>query len=406
MAALWSNSAAAVTSGEVYTTEGYQYGRFSARIQFAPGSGVVSSFFLWKDGSEADGVFWNELDFEKLEASCVVETNTIYGNPVGLHSKRHNELAADLCGSYHVYVYEWTPEYLSWKVDGVEIRRETGDVVQAYAQNTTGKGMQLRFNVWPGDKDFGGVFSDTILPVYQYIDWVEYASYDNGTFTTQWRDDFDQPNLHARWATASWESPKNNSTHSPSNVVIRDGYVVLALTSDQATGIGQANPKATDTGGDTTDTSSDTDPTSAPDTTAVSDTTSEQTSSTDTAVDSTDSAPVETTSGDSTSTVATTTDVATSSPTGESTTVTSATTAPSSTDAQTTTGAPTTTGSQNSSAPGATTTTDAPIVESDSGSNTGCSCTVGAERPHNGALGLMSLAVFAAFGVWRRARRS
>lgn len=404
LATLWSTNAAAVTSAEIYTTEAYQYGRFSARIQFAPGSGVVSSFFLWKDGSEVEGTFWNELDFEKLEAACFVETNTIYGNPVGLHSERHN-LAADLCGSYHVYTYEWTPEYLSWEVDGVEIRRETGDVVQAYAQNTA-SGMQLRFNVWPGDETFGGVFSPSILPVYQYIDWVEYASYSNGSFTIQWRDDFDQPNLHARWSTASWESPKNNSTHSPSNVGIKDGYVVLALTTDQATGTGQASPAATDPDGDTSDSGSDTSSSSESDTTSASDTTDEQTSSTDSAGDSTDSVPTDSTSADSTSTVNTTDGASTSSASGEPSTGTSPTTAPSSTQAPATSGAPSTTGAETTTGPGApATSNDAPVVESDSGSDSaGCACTVGAERTQTGALGLMGVAAFAALGVWRRAR--
>ncbi len=78
---LLAGNALAVTSAEVYTGKGYQYGRFAARMQFAPGSGVVSSFFLWKDGSEQDDVFWNELDFEKLESVCRLETNTIFGDP-------------------------------------------------------------------------------------------------------------------------------------------------------------------------------------------------------------------------------------------------------------------------------------------------------------------------------------
>src|SRR5215510_569725 len=121
----WSVPAQAYSSAEVLTTESYQYGRFEASIEFPDGSGVIGSFFLWKDGSEVEGTFWNELDFEKLEAECRVETNTIYGNPMGLHSQRH-DIAADLCATYHVYVYEWTPDYLAWTVDGVEIRRETG----------------------------------------------------------------------------------------------------------------------------------------------------------------------------------------------------------------------------------------------------------------------------------------
>src|SRR5262245_35900211 len=69
--------ALAVSSAEFYTSMAYGYGRVEARLRFAGGDGVVSSFFLWKNGSEVAGTFWNELDFEKVGADCHVETNAI-----------------------------------------------------------------------------------------------------------------------------------------------------------------------------------------------------------------------------------------------------------------------------------------------------------------------------------------
>ncbi len=116
----------------------------------AAGDGVVSSFFLWKDGSEVSGTYWNELDFEKVGADCHVETNAIHGNPAANHSQSHPALV-NPCTTYHTYAYEWTPDAIVWLVDGTEIRRETGATATAYAQNATA--MQLRFNVWPGDAD-------------------------------------------------------------------------------------------------------------------------------------------------------------------------------------------------------------------------------------------------------------
>lgn len=240
-----ANNALAVTSAEIYTSKGYQFGRFSARMQYASGSGVVSSFFMWKDGSERSGVFWNELDFEKLEAECRLETNTIFGDPEGLDPEKHT-LSIDLCKEYHVYTYEWTPDYIAWLIDGVEIRRDEGETAVAFRDNTP-SGMQLRFNVWPGDATFGGEFDPAILPVYEYIDWVEYSSYTEGAFKFEWREDFTGSSLPSGWLTGSWDSPKGLSTHSPDNVGLIDGYVVLALTNDDATGFAAANPRATDT---------------------------------------------------------------------------------------------------------------------------------------------------------------
>src|SRR5262249_42520123 len=60
----------ATKSAELYTGTSYPYGRFEARMRVAAGDGVVSAFFLWKDKSEQTGVFWNELDYEKIGASC------------------------------------------------------------------------------------------------------------------------------------------------------------------------------------------------------------------------------------------------------------------------------------------------------------------------------------------------
>lgn len=230
----------AVSSAELYTAKSYQYGRFEARVQFARGDGVVSSFFLWKDGSEVTGTFWNELDFEKLGADCHLETNAFYGNPEAVHIQKP-AMSADLCGGFHTYTYEWTPEYIAWLVDGVEIRRETGATATAYSDNATA-GMQFRFNIWPGDASFGGNFSDSILPVHQYINWVQYSSYVNNAFTLEWREDFNGNAVPAGWLAGNWGSPKNLSTHNAANVNFVDGYAVLSLTTDAGLGSAGATP--------------------------------------------------------------------------------------------------------------------------------------------------------------------
>jgi len=233
---LAANTQAAVSSAELYTGASYKFGRFEARVRFAAGDGVISSFFLWKDGSEVSGTFWNELDFEKVGADCHLETNALFGTPVSSSPKKH-PIAVDLCADFHTYVYEWTPDYIAWFVDGTEVRRDTGATATAFANNAAA-GMQIRFNVWPGDASFGGNFSPAILPVRQHIDWVQYSSYADGAFTLDWREDFSEGTLSSRWLTGSWSSPKNLSTHQPANVTLMDDIAVLSLTSDGSGGSG------------------------------------------------------------------------------------------------------------------------------------------------------------------------
>lgn len=237
----------AVSSAELYTTASYPYGRFEARVQFAGGDGVVGSFFLWKDGSEQDGVFWNELDLETVWANCELFTNALYGNPEMVHSESSGT-AGNWCGSFHTYTYEWTPDYIAWFVDGTELRRETGEDAAAFRDNVPA-GMQIHFNVWPGDSTFGGNFSPAILPLHQYVNWVQYYSYADGAFNLEWREDFGGDTLPEGWATGDWGSPKGLSTHSAANVAFIDGYAVLSMTADDATGSMGAAPMDPEGGG-------------------------------------------------------------------------------------------------------------------------------------------------------------
>jgi len=252
--------ARAVASSELYHSQAYRYGRFEARVRFAPSDGVISSFFLWKVGSDGAGTYWNELDFEKLGADCVLQTNPIYGNPEQGHEEIHS-LTIDMCSAYHTYRFEWTPDYIAWSVDGEEIRRETGEVAEAFAQNASG-GMRVHFNVWPGNEEFGGNFSEGSLPVHQYVSWAQYSSYDGAGFELQWREEFDG-GLPNGWALGNWPSPFSRSTHNAANVSFVDGIAILSLTADNATGFQGVPPDDVDTstssGGGTTTGGSGTD---------------------------------------------------------------------------------------------------------------------------------------------------
>lgn len=223
---------------ELYSTQSWLYGKIEVRMKVAKASGILSTFFTYKNGSEISGTFWEEIDIEVLgkNNAQTFQSNIISGNPKktteGLHSQPFS-----LADDYHTYGLEWTPDYVAWFLDGIEVRKETGDQVQELVNP-----QSFRFNLWAANiVQWVGPFNAADLPVYQYVNWITYSSYtpgtgDNGTdFTFSWRDDFDYFN-ESRWQKANWTFGENLTDFAPENVNFVDGYLVLALTREGETG--------------------------------------------------------------------------------------------------------------------------------------------------------------------------
>src|SRR5262249_52135766 len=215
-----------------------------------PGEGVVSSFFLWKD-RPTTSTPWNELDFEKINSDCRLQTNIWTGT--GTQSAAINTPSFNICDDYHTYAFEWTPDYIAWFIDGAQIRKVTGASVTEYTQNASA-GMAIHFNIWQGDSSFGGTLNTSTLPVYEYISWVQYSSYANGAFQLQWREEFTGSATPANWQRGNWLAPLNHSMHNIANVNYVNGIAVLSLTNDNATGYTGTPPADPSGGGGTSGT--------------------------------------------------------------------------------------------------------------------------------------------------------
>jgi hypothetical protein len=158
---------------------------------------------------------------------------------------RHHPVNFDPALDYHIYAIEWTPEYIAWFIDGIEVYRQTEDFVK-----TVTRAQKLMFNMWiPQWTNWMGVFTEQILPAYTFYDWASYYSYTQGkgnygsgnNFTLNWRDEFDSfdPN---RWvkATHTWEG--NNSDMSPDNISFAGGKMILSLTTMTELGYNDKKP--------------------------------------------------------------------------------------------------------------------------------------------------------------------
>lgn len=232
----------------------FKYGRFEARMKMVSISGSVSSMFLYYDNSYMlEDEPWNEIDIEVLGRNPGQwQSNIITRYPNEEGQKAHKNITSEYIHqfgdnsteNFHLFAMIWTPEYIAWEIDSVEIRRDY------YGQTRTEKNgpeqdqvafmtmeQSLRFNLWSSastgwvGKFTGGELADG--PVEQLIDYVRVYDYDPATkgFVLNWQDDFEGDALDkSHWKTGNWKM--ENVMLSPNNVVVEDGYCKLRLSRE------------------------------------------------------------------------------------------------------------------------------------------------------------------------------
>lgn len=225
-------------AAEIFVVEPELYGKFVMRMRAAKASGIISNFFLWKDGSEMESIFWEEVDIEVFgkDNATTWQSNII----TGLGAKNYSEEihgGGNFGDEYHTFTIEWTPDRVRWLVDGTVIRTTNGGQASELRSPA-----QVRLNFWPPENPaWVGQWSDGVLPQHMFVNWVEFYSYDNGQFKLEWRDDFDYFD-NGRWGKADWTFGENRADFSPNNALVKDGYLVLALTREGQEGYNGAPP--------------------------------------------------------------------------------------------------------------------------------------------------------------------
>ena len=238
------------SGAELYTKGTFKYGRFDARMYMAATTGSVSSMFLYYNNSYlGGGEPWEEIDIEVLGKNPGSFQSNILSNTKEQQnsSENHHNLNPASNAGYHTYSLIWTPEYVSWEIDGVEVRKDVSGVnksKQGLEQvNTLTHEESLRFNLWVAkDPGWVGSFNEWSLPQHQFINWIKVYNYDTQTkqFTLNWKDSFDSFNS-SRWSKGDWEM--ECTTHSPDNVNVQNGYLILSLTSNGAKGFSGTLPQ-------------------------------------------------------------------------------------------------------------------------------------------------------------------
>lgn len=228
--------------GAEYRTKlSYQYGRFEVSMKSAQRPGVVSTFFTYFDGlpnDEWSSGKWSEIDIEIIgRYQNDVQLNTITAGQINHVS--HIWTDFNPATDFHVYAFEWTPTYVAWFIDGVEVRRQTGDHI------TPLKAQKIMMNTWmPDFPNWVGDFIPEYLPAFTYYDWVSYSKYTPGSgttgssnnFTPEWKDEFNTFDSD-RWEKATHTFGGNNVDFIAENAVFQNGLLILSVTNSTNTGL-------------------------------------------------------------------------------------------------------------------------------------------------------------------------
>lgn len=233
---------------ELYSSESVKYGRFDIRMKTIAGSGTVSSFFTYYNESYVGGSEpWREIDIEVLgKSTSIWQSNIITGNLTSKQTSEKLHPSTNLNQDYHTYSLEWTPDYIAWYFDGQEVRRDTKTQQVTDCQS---KNQSYRMNLWISDQPaWVGQFNESILPVYQFINWMSYSEYTPGkgpngsNFTLKWKDDFNSFDTQ-RWGAGDWTFDGNLVDFAKENIVVKDGYCILCLTKSSQKGFNGTVPK-------------------------------------------------------------------------------------------------------------------------------------------------------------------
>lgn len=87
------------------------YGNVQATFKTSRGQGVVTAFILLSDVKD-------EIDYEFVGADLEVAQSNYYFQGIPDYTHSHNISLSDTFNNYHTYEIDWTPDTITWKVDG------------------------------------------------------------------------------------------------------------------------------------------------------------------------------------------------------------------------------------------------------------------------------------------------
>ncbi|KAF2421247.1 hypothetical protein EJ08DRAFT_517460 [Tothia fuscella] len=191
------------------------YGKISATLTTSQGAGVVTAFIMMSDARD-------EIDFEFVGTDTEHVQSNFYSQGVTNYKNGGNHSVGNTVSQKHTYTIDWTPDELSWIVDGKTLRTkkrsETWNATSNrydYPQTPS----RVMLSLWPAG-----------LP-------------SNGKGTIEWAGgliDWNSPYMQNGYYYAMFEDVKVQCYEPPSGSKFNGGkgyiYSDLAGTNDTITG--------------------------------------------------------------------------------------------------------------------------------------------------------------------------
>jgi beta-glucanase (GH16 family) len=161
--------------------QSWKYGKIAASIKLPEGKGIWPAFWMLganidENGGDTPWPQCGEVDILELygtKDNGVVEANLHYADKSGKHAMMG---AVDFklpegkfSEEFHVFELIWTPESISWLVDGEEYASTD---ITAKDRTEFHEEFFLLLNLAVGGTYAGYPDESTVFPQYMYVDWV------------------------------------------------------------------------------------------------------------------------------------------------------------------------------------------------------------------------------------------
>ncbi|CCH44571.1 Xyloglucan endotransglucosylase/hydrolase protein 20 [Wickerhamomyces ciferrii] len=154
------------SSGTVLSSSRYVwFGKISATLKTSHLQGVVTAFILFSNAQD-------EIDFEFIGSELTTVESNYYYQAVLNYSNVRNATTSDTYENYHTYEVDWTPEELTWSLNGESFRTLKKEDTWNSSTNSyhyPQTPSRVQFSLWPGGDSDNSV--GTIAWAGGAIDW-------------------------------------------------------------------------------------------------------------------------------------------------------------------------------------------------------------------------------------------